>query len=260
MTTLPAERKALLFSAGGVRLALRLSQVREIVAAPRPGGEIQVRGGAVPVLPLSVTLGLPAGQGGYALVIEASPPLALGVEALHGILDLASAEVFRLPARTTLPHPPPFQGAVVSSGEIALELDVSAIGWAPLEPAPGPREPPPDQSGEGEGELLFARGGATYAVPLPLLVGVLESARISPVPLAPPAHRGLLYHGRALHAVFDVAALYGGRPAAEGAGTVLLLDAGGTAVGLLVERVLRVGEEAGRGAVRRPAWDALFAS
>jgi hypothetical protein len=55
-------------------------------------------------------------------------------------------------------------------------------------------------------------------------------------------------------------ALYGGRPAAEGAGTVLLLDAGGTAVGLLAERVLRVGEEAGRGAVRRPAWDALFAS
>ena len=32
--TLPADRKALLFSAGGVRLALRLAHLREIVAVP----------------------------------------------------------------------------------------------------------------------------------------------------------------------------------------------------------------------------------
>ena len=41
---LPADRKALLFSAGGVRLALRLSHLREIVPAPAEGGEIVARG------------------------------------------------------------------------------------------------------------------------------------------------------------------------------------------------------------------------
>jgi chemotaxis signal transduction protein len=259
MATLPAERKALVFSVGGVRLALRLSQVLEIVSAEVRGGEVQVRGRAVPALPLSVTLGLGAAHGGFALVIEASPPLALRVEALHGIVDLAGAEVFQLPARTALPQPPPFQGAIVVRGEIALELAVAALGWAPLEPAGGPLEPLP--SGPlAERELLFARAGRSYAVPLSLLLRVLEAVRVFPVPLAPPAHRGLLYHGRALHPVFDVAAIYGESAPAGEARTVLLLDAGGTAVGLLAERVLGVGEASPGEEVTRPAWDALFAA
>ena len=226
MATPPAERKALLFSVGGVRLALRLSQVREIVPAQAGAAEARLRAGTVPLLPVAVTLGLHPGPGAFALVIEAAPPLALRADALHGIVDLAEAEVFRLPARTALPDPPPFLGAVVTRGEVALELDVSALGWAPLVPAGEVLRPAPAADRSDEPELRFARGGRVYAAPVSLLVQVLESVRLWPVPLAPPSHLGLLYHGRALHPVFDLGAREA--PGPGGAPRVLLLDAGGT--------------------------------
>jgi hypothetical protein len=84
------------------------------------------------------------------------------------------------------------------------------------------------------------------------------------VPLTPPAHRGLLYHGRAIHPIFDVALLYGDRQPDEAARDqvpiALLLDAGGAPVGVLADRVLGVGEVGRQSEVVRPAWDALFAS
>lgn len=254
MRTLPAERKAVLFSAGGVRLALRLSAVREIVAVEAPGPEVPVRGGAVPALEVASALGLPAGRSRFALVIEASPPQALCVETMHGIVDLADAEVFQLPARTLLPEPAPFAGAVVTKGEIALELALPVLAAAR---APAGAVARLDLASPAERELLFARAGRVFAAPIGLLVRVFEEARIWRVPLAPAAHRGLLYHGRALHPVFDVAALLGGEVAVEGR-MVLLLDAGGTQVGVLAERVLGAGEAGGGVEVVRPAWDALF--
>ncbi len=259
METLPAERKALLFSAGGVRLALRLSQVREIVAVAGDADEVRVRGGAVPLVPLARLLGLGAAPGGHAVVTEAPAPMALRVEALHGIVDVASAEFFRLPARTQLPRPAPFAGAFVVKGEIALELVVGALSPEPIEPAQDGRAAPPEAPAPRERELYFARERRTFAVPLSLLVQVLERARVAPVPLAPPAHRGLLYHGRAIHPVLDVAAVYGDPTPRGDPGTVLLVDAGGTAAGLVADRVLGVGEGRGEPAVQRPSWDALFA-
>jgi len=255
MQSLPAERKAVLFSTGGVRLALRLSQVREIVAADAPGAEVTVRGGAVPAVHVAGVLGLPPGRSRFALVIEAIPAQALCVESLHGIVDLADAEVFQLPARTVLPQPAPFAGAVVSKGEVALELSLPALAAGSRAPAGAvalPALAPP-----ADRELLFARAGRVYAAPIGLLVHVFEAARIFPVPLAPAAHVGLLYHGRALHPVFDVAALFGAEAPAEGR-TVLLLDAGGTQVGVVAERVLGVGESRAGPEVVRPAWDELF--
>jgi chemotaxis signal transduction protein len=84
---------------------------------------------------------------------------------------------------------------------------------------------------------------------------VLEDPRVAPVPLAPPSHRGLVYHGRALHPVLDVAIRYGIDAAPEGK-NVLLLDAGGAGVGVVADRVLGVAE--GTGEIFRPPWDALF--
>jgi chemotaxis signal transduction protein len=253
--TLPADRKALLFSAGGVRLALRLSHLREIVAVSADEGELRIRGEAVPTAFVSTVLGLPAGASPFALLTEGAPRVALRVEALHGIVDLADAEVFQLPARTPLPQPPPFSGAVVARGQVALELAVSSLGFAPLEPAEELPEPPPEVGAAADRELSFARAGRVYAVPLSLLVQVLEDPPLAPVPLTPRSHRGLLYHGRALHPVVDLAALYG--PAGEGGGrTVLVVDAGGAGVGVIADRVLGAGE--GGEAVVRPPWDALF--
>lgn len=251
-----AARKALLFSAGGVRLALRVSQLKEIVAVEANEGEVRARGESVPTAFVSTVLGLPAGPSPYALLTEGTPRAALRVEALHGIVDLGSAEVFQLPARTVLPQPPPFTGAVVQGGMVALELAVATLGFAPLEPATEDASPPPDVGG-GERELRFARGPRCFAVPLSLLVQVLDAPRVAPVPLAPPSHLGLLYHGRALHPVLDVGVLYGDPPGTP-ARQALLLDAGGTGVAVAADRVLGPGEADVD--LLRPPWDAVFAA
>ncbi len=254
--SLPAARKALLFSAGGARLAMRVSHLREIVAVPPDGGEVLARGEPVATAFVSTVLGLPAGPAPYAILTEGTPPAALRVEALQGIVDLAEAEFFQLPARTFLPQPAPFSGAVVVKGEIALELAVATLGFAPLEPALDLGEAPSDVEPPPERELRFARGARIFGVPLSLLVQVLDAPRVAPVPLAPPSHRGLLYHGRALHPVLDVAVLYGDAPSPVRA--VLLLDAGGVGVAVAADRVLGVGA-VGDGVVR-PPWDAVFAA
>src|SRR6266542_3211056 len=249
--SLPGARKALLFSAGGARLAMRVSHLREIVAVAPDEGEVQSRGAAVATAFVSTVLGLPAGPSAYAILTQGSPAAALRVEALHGIVDLAEAEFFQLPARTVLPQPPPFSGAVVVRGEVALELAVASLGFAPIEPAVEHGDAP------AERELRFARGERTFGVPLSILVQVLESPRLAQVPLTPPSHRGLLYHGRALHPVLDVGVLYGDAPGGP-VRTVLLLDAGGAGVGIVADRVLGVGDP--REGLVRPAWDAMFAA
>jgi chemotaxis signal transduction protein len=254
--SLPAERKALVFSAGGVRFALRVSHLREIVAIPEGEGEVTWRGEPVPTAFVSTVLGLAAGPSRYALLTEGTPRAALRVEALHGIMDLAEAEVFKLPARTFLPQPPPFAGAVVVKEEIALELRVSTLGFAPLAPALEHTYAPSGVEPGAERELRFARGGRVFGVPLSLLVQVLEEPRVVPVPLTPPSHRGLLYHGRALHPVLDVGVVYGDAPGSSGR-VVILLDAGGAGAGVVADRVLGVGEADAD--VVRPPWDAVFA-
>jgi chemotaxis signal transduction protein len=256
--TSPAERKAILFSAGGVRLALRLSQVREILAAPGEGAEVISRGAAVPAVPVAVVLGLSAGPSAFALLTEASPVCALRVETLHGIVELSEAEVFQLPARTQLPQPAPFLGAIVASGEIALELAVSGLGWAPIEPAAESATPPPEMDPTSEPKLFFERAGRAYGVPVAILVQVLERPRVWRVPLAPAAHRGLLYHARTVHPVFDLASLYGDDPSAGEGGVCLLVDAGGAGVAVMADRVLGVGSSPPPGGAVHPAWDALF--
>ncbi len=257
VASLAADRKALLFSAGGVRFALRVCHLREIVAVP-PDDEKEIvsRGEVLPTALVSSILALPAGRSAFALLIEGTPRVALRVEALHGIADLGEAEFFQLPARTPLPDPAPFAGAVVRDGTVALELAVAALGLAPRAPARERAAPPPDLAVGAEREIRFARGGRTYAVPLSLIVQVLEAPRIAPVPLTPPSHRGLLYHGRALHPVVDVGALYGDAPRGP-ARTVLLVDAGGAGVGVLADRVLGVAE-GDADVVVRPPWDAVF--
>lgn len=255
MDSLP-DRKALLFSAGGVRLALRVSQLREIVPVADGEGEVRARGETLPTAFVSTVLGLAAGPSVYALLTEGTPRAALRVEALHGMVDLGGAEFFQLPARTLLPQPAPFAGAIVWKGDVALELAVSALGFAPLAPALDPGVPPAEGAEGAERELRFVRGARVFAVPLSVVVQVLEAPRVAPVPLAPPSHLGLLYHGRALHPVLDVPVLYGD-PVGAAPRRVLLLDAGGTGVAVAADRVLAAGE--GGAGVLRPPWDAVFA-
>ena len=146
---------------GGAQGADLLGRRRPAGAAPlagarrswpcsrRSGEVIGPRRGSSPTASVSTVLGLPAGRAplrpGHR---GARPRLALRVEALHGIVDLADAEVFQLPVHTPLPQPSPFAGALVVTGEVALELAVSALGFAPLEPARTSANPRP-RSGLG---------------------------------------------------------------------------------------------------------------
>jgi hypothetical protein len=114
--------------------------------------------------------------------------------------------------------------------------------------------------------LVWKRYPEKYTSATPMVAGrdffvdeVLKDfhrARVAPVPLAPPSHLGLLYHGRALHPVLDVAALLG-EPPGPPPRRALLLDAGGTAVAVAADRVL--GPAEGDGGVLRPPWDAVLA-
>ncbi len=257
MTSLAAERKALLFSVGGVRLALRLSQVREILEVGAAGGDVVARGESYPVAFLSTVLGLHGGDAPYALLTETAPRAALRVERVHGIIDLVDAEVFQIPARTRLPQPAPFSGAVVSRGELSLELASPAIGWEPLPPAVDSGEAPTDAGATGERELVFERGGRQYGVPMSNLIRIIERPVIAPVPLTPPSHLGLLYHARTLHPVVDMAVLHGDLPIPD-ASRAVILDAGGAEVALVADRIESVGGAPGAGEVLRPVWDTLL--
>jgi chemotaxis signal transduction protein len=219
---------------------------------------VSFRGSPVGGLPVAIALGLPAGPSRFAIVTEATPPTALRVEEVHGILDLGAAEVFQLPVRTILPQPAPFVGAIVDQGRIALELAVPTLGWAPIEPARELAGPPPELDFSTGRELLFKRGARTFAVPIQLLAQVLDRPSISPVPLAPSAHRGLLYHGRAIHPVFDVPVLYGDA-VPLGASTALLIEAGENAIAVLADAILPAGAVPDA-APARPSWDVLFSS
>ena len=254
MDSLTAERKALLFSSGGVRFALRVAHLREVLAVDSPEREERLRGERVQEIVVAAALGLSAGSSPFAILTAGATPTALRVEALHGIVDLAEGEFLELPARTVLPRPAPFSGAVIHRGEISLELVTGSLGPAPAAPAEDRGGPPGDVPAPRERELRFARGERTFGVPLSLLAQVVEEPRVAKVPLAPPSHVGLLYHGRSLHPVLDVAVLFGDLPAP--ARTVLLLDAGGSGVGVAADRVLGVGEPGGD--LVRPPWDSVF--
>lgn len=252
-----AERKVLLFSVGGVRLALRLSQVREILEVGAGGGDVVARGESYPVAFVATVLGLHGGDAPYALLTESNPRAALRVERVHGIVDLLEAEVFQIPARTRLPQPAPFASAIVAHGELSLELAAPAIGWEPLPPATDSAEPPADAGPTGERELVFVRGDRRYGVPMSNVVRIIEEPRVATVPLAPPSHLGLLYHARTLHPVVDLAVLQGNPPASRILRTVIV-DAGGAEVALVADRVDRVGARPDSDGVLRPVWDTLL--
>jgi hypothetical protein len=118
----PPGRQVLLFTAGGIRFALPLRAVREIVRLPsdlaRPAPTRSIR--------LAGALGL-AGEPRFALILEGDAAGELQVDALGGVGDLAEAEVFRLPERSVGARPSPFAAALRFGDAIHLELAPSAL-------------------------------------------------------------------------------------------------------------------------------------
>jgi len=249
--TTPPGRQVLRFQAGGVPFAVPLSTVREIV---KTGGDSprQTPGGAVA---LAERLGL-RGDPRFAMLLEGEGVPPLLVDRMDGVGDLADAEAYRLPERTVAAHPSPFSSALRWRGVLHLELAPAAL-VSMRRDAPRPFPETPDQA-PAERELFALRAGQALAVPLPLVVQVIDPVHLFRVPLSPEGHRGLLHHGRAIHPAWDAAAILG-LPGGGDPRVLLLLDAGGTTAGVLVDRVLGLSEGSGSGPVRRPPWDTLLA-
>lgn len=228
-----------------------LTTVREIVAfssaeAPElPEGSIA----------LAEALGL-RGAPRFVLLLEGAGLPALLVDRMEGVADLADADAFRLPDRTVAASPSPFSSALRFGGNLYLELVPVALCALRPDPrvpfAASPDLPP------AERELVALRAGQALAVPLPLVVQVIDPVHVFPVPMSPGGLLGLLHHGRAIHPAWDAAAFLGLPPDGEPK-VALLLDAGGTSAGVLVDRVLGLSEGTGSAPVRRPPWDVLLA-
>ena len=247
----PPGRQVLRFQAGGVPFAVPLSTVREILKI----GPDPARGLPEGAVALAERLDL-IGDPRFALLHEEAGVPPLLVDRMDGVADLADAEAFRLPEGTVAARPSPFSSALRFAGVLHLELAPAALPTMRREP-PRPIPATPDLE-PADRELFAMRAGQALAVPLSLVVQVIDPVQLFRVPLSPDGHRGLLHHGRAIHPAWDAAAVLG----LQGTGdprVLLLLDAGGTTAGVLVDRVLGLSEGTGTGLVRRPPWDVLLA-
>src|SRR5512135_1544578 len=108
----PSARQALLFTAGGIPLALPLTAVRSIAPAGGAGG-----GDAAPIS-VARCLGRPRGAEAFDLLLEPAGRGTLRVDAMRGVGNLSRAEVFRLPARTVAVRPAPCTGAFLLDGTL----------------------------------------------------------------------------------------------------------------------------------------------
>lgn len=247
----PPGRQVLRFQAGGVPFAVPLSTVSEIVKVGTGSSRGLPEGSVALAERLELT-----GDPHFALLLEEAGVPSLLVDRMDGVADLADAEAFRLPERTVAARPSPFSSALRFAGVLHLELAPAALLTMRREP-PLPFPATPDLE-PAERELFAMRAGQALAVPLPLVVQVIDPVQLFRVPIAPPGHRGLLHHGRAIHPAWDAAAILGLQEKGDPR-VLLLLDAGGTTAGVLVDRVMGLSEGSGTSQVRRPPWDVLLA-
>ncbi len=219
-------RLHLLLRAGEARLAIAAERVRRVERATGQGE-----------LALSEALGRAEEPTGEEVAVElAGLPRPLRAERVFGIVDTGAATFASLPHGTRLARPA-LTRALILSGEVHFELAPEALAAAPL---PAPAEPlpppaPPPAAGPGQA-LVFRAGGRSYCAPFGLVQSVLQAPRIFDVPLAPPAHLGVLLHGGALVPVFDLPALLEGRPRAGG-GFVVVVEGAGELVGLAADEL-----------------------
>ena len=275
-----------LLGVGGVRLAVPLDVLREVVpwpadvvpvpaAAPGLLGAVDVRGDVVPLLDLGPSVGREAlpGNGNQvvAILLHGDGLLGLTVDEVCGVADVPDAALqLAEPAgqvlRAAFEHP--------EDGRITSVLDVDALvaatgvpllhgrsGAAPADAATGPAADGSGPAPDVRPVIRLRCGAYELCVPAVEVDAVLPALRPRPSAMDGPLCRGVTVHRDLEIAVADLSAVLGlGRePDVAGSpGIVLRLERG--LVALAVSQVIDIEplDVAGRvavppGTVTRPA-------
>jgi purine-binding chemotaxis protein CheW len=233
MQASPTIRAAVAFRVGGRALAVDAADVAAVArrpaltrvpqAPPALAGVGALNGRATPVIELAALLGEGEGGGAQLLLLRGDDPVALAVDHVEGIREPERVEGDWLDLRAVIA--PVFQ-AVVRSQTVAG------------------RSASPDRARRGQGDrelgfLQFSVAGQSFALPIEQVRAVARApVELSPIAGADPVVAGVAPHGEGVLPVVELADLLGlPRPAGK-AGWMVVVEIGGAAVGLHVERLL----------------------
>lgn len=270
----PDERELVRFECAGRDIAVDVAAVREIVRAPAAGGAppgldgvcalADVRGVLVPVVSLAELLGeqQPSATARSRVLVL----VPAGGGAPVGLLVDDTRSVFRVPAGTIQAAPGtggPIEGLCRPDGAAApcavLDLDrlLAPTGlWAPTEgdAAVTGSESAPVAAADGAEEqfVVFRASTGRYGLAVEDIREIVRTPEaFVPVPGLPAFFAGLMNLRGEVLGVVDLTARLGGggRPARSAAARVVVLDAHGHRVGLLVDAVEAI-HKAARGDVQ----------
>lgn len=234
------EGQAFALPTGHVDRVLSAGQVTALPFAPAGvEGVASISGDVVPVLDLSSLLfaGRPApAQPGaqFMVVTVAGQRLALRID---GVLFVAAAL-----SRDA-------EGGTRWQGQAVTCLDLQALGLAKLEPSRPPRGVPgaiansrdnPSRADAPRAPttiLAVEAAGRLYGLPSQSVLELLEHAALTPLPLVPPALRGIVVLRRQPLLAFSLDRLLGGASDAAPGGHVVL-SVGRCRLVLLVDAIL----------------------
>ena len=223
-------RLCLLIEAGGSRFAVPATSVLEVAVPDEGGATLR---GHHPLVDLSALLGGAAElRPGTAVLLDTSPTLALRVNRVRGVLDVAPCPWLHVPRRVAATVEPAVRGLIDVDGELFLELDVEALA-AGLRPPPqlkvvDPFGPSPTRA------LVFETGGRLLGLPLAAVAQVVALGRSFCPLVAPTAAVGVILHQQQAWPVFSIPGLLGEPIASEP--LVVLTEVSGDPVGFTAER------------------------
>jgi purine-binding chemotaxis protein CheW len=228
-----AKRTALVFRVGAKVLAANAADVAAVARRPALtrvphapaalAGLGALKGRATPVIELSALIG-GGGDGAQLLVLRGEYPVAVAVDQIDGIRERNDDAAEWLDLRETVAH-------VFENG---------AVRQPNALPAASATEARLDA---GERELSFVQfmlAGQRFAFPIAEMHAVLRNpAELVAVPEADPVVLGLTTYGEAVLPVVELADLLGLPRSADSAqGRLFVVEVGGAAVGLRVEKAL----------------------
>ena len=228
-----AKRTALVFRVGARMLAADAADVTAVARRPALtrvpqahaalAGLGALKGRATPVIELAELLG-GGGDGAQLLVLRGENPVAVAVDEIEGIRERDDDAVEWLDLHETIAHV--FQKVSVR--------EPSALRAASI------AETRVDEGGRELSFVQFMLAGQRFAFPIAEVQAVIRApAELVGIPEADPVVRGLTTYGEAVLPVVELADLLGLPRSVERAqGRLFVVEIGGAAIGLRVERVL----------------------